>query len=265
MKKTQRLTETAIMLALASILSLLSIINMPFGGNVSAFSMLPIAVIAFRYKTAWGIFTGFVYGLLQMLLGMQNLTYATSPAAVVAIVLLDYLVAFAVLGFAGIFRRIIKDNGTAFALGTFVGCALRYVCHVISGCTVWAGVSIPSSDGLIYSLAYNAAYMVPETLLTVVAAYYAGKAFTLTSDKIVRVPVGEGVTAGLYSALPLVLSVVIGFVLIFSMMQTEEGFDITGISTADVFSWIRVLIVFAVGAAASVCVAVFHKLKKRAA
>ena len=79
-----------------------------------------------------------------------------SPAAAAAIILLDYIIAFIVLGLGGIFRKLFRSQGGALAAGTLLACLLRYVCHVISGCTVWAGLSIPSQDALLYSLAYNA-------------------------------------------------------------------------------------------------------------
>lgn len=242
------------MLALGTVLSMVYIVELAFGGKVTAFSMLPIIVIAYRYKTAWGLFAGFAYSLLQMLLGLKNLSYATSGAAVAAIILLDYVVAFTFLGFAGIFRGKIKDSGVALALGSVMVCALRYICHVISGCTVWAGVSIPSADGLIYSLAYNAAYMIPETLTTAVGAYFIGKAFVITEENIRRVKLENSASTNLYAAIPPVMSVVIAFVLIFGMIQTEEGFDITAITRADAFSWISVAVIIAIGAAVSLAI-----------
>ena len=110
MKKSLRLTETAIMIALGFILSMLKINDMPFGGSVTVFSMLPVIVVAYRYGTAWGLLAGFAASFLQMLMGLKNLTYATSGAAVIAIIMLDYIVAFAVMGLGGIFRGKIKDQ-----------------------------------------------------------------------------------------------------------------------------------------------------------
>lgn len=254
MKKSLRLTESAVMLALAFVLSLIKVIDMPFGGSVTAFSMLPIAVIAYRYGTAWGLLTGFTYSVLQMLMGMKNLTYGTSAAAVVAIIMLDYIVAFTVIGLSGIFKGKIKDQGISLAAGTLVACVLRYLCHVISGCTVWAGVSIPDSDGLIYSLAYNATYMIPETLLTITGAFFAGKILTLGSEQIKRLPMEKSSLKNLITALPIVLSAVIAFAVICSMMQSEAGFDITALADTEIYDWISVIVVIAVGAAAGLII-----------
>lgn len=262
MKKSLRLTESAIMLALAFVLSMVKVVDMPFGGSVTAFSMLPIIVIAYRYRTAWGLLTGTTYALLQMLMGLKNLTYATSAAACVAIIMLDYIVAFAVLGLGGIFRGKIKNQSSAITAGALTVCILRYICHVISGCTVWAGVSIPTSDGLIYSLAYNAAYMVPETLITVVGAYFAGKAFNLTDEKLKRIPMEKKAATNLLSSLPVAIAVVVCFVMLFGMMQSEDGFDITLIASVDMFKWISLAVILAVGVIASVVIRVAGNKKQ---
>lgn len=253
MNKTLRLTESAVMLALGFILSLLKIIDMPFGGSVTAFSMLPVIIIAYRYKTPWGLLVGFSASLLQMIMGIKNLTYATSAGAVIAIIMLDYVVAFTAMGLGGIFRGKIKDQGVSLASGALVACVLRYICHVISGCTVWAGVSIPDTDGLLYSLAYNAAYMIPETVVTVVGAYFVGKAFLLSEQQLKPVPMEKTAARNILSSIPAAVGVVVAFVLIFAMIQTEDGFDITALSSADIFDWLAPVIVLIVGIVVSGC------------
>lgn len=254
MNKTLRLTESAVMLALGFILSLLKIIDMPFGGSVTAFSMLPIIIIAYRYKTPWGLLVGLTASLLQMIMGIKNLTYATSAGAVIAIILLDYVVAFTAMGLGGIFRGRIKNQGASLAAGALTACVLRYICHVISGCTVWAGVSIPDTDGLLYSLAYNAAYMIPETVVTVVGAYFAGKVFLLTEQQLKPIPMEKTVARNILASVPAAIGVVVTFVLIFAMIQTEDGFDITALSQADIYDWLAPVIVFVLGIAVSAVV-----------
>lgn len=252
--KTLRLTESAIMLALGFILSLLKIIDMPFGGSVTVFSMLPVIIIAYRYGTAWGLLVGFTASLLQMLSGLKNLTYGTSAGAVVAIILLDYVVAFAAMGLGGIFRGRIKDQGVSIAAGAFAACLVRYICHTVVGCTVWAGVSIPTSDGLLYSMIYNAAYMIPETVITVVGAYFAGKIFTLADSQIKPVPMSGAAAKNMAAAVPAALGVVVAFVFIFAMVQTEDGFDISAIAQTDIFDWLAPVIVLITGVAVSIII-----------
>lgn len=259
------LTESAVMIALAFILSFLKVVDMPYGGSVTAFSMLPIIIIAFRYGTGWGLASGFAFSLLQMLMGLSSLSYATSAVAAVAIILLDYIVAFTALGLGGVFRTAVKDLGNAMALGALLTCVLRYICHVISGCTVWAGVSIPTSDGLLYSLGYNATYMIPETLITIMGAYYVGSLFTVTEPKIVRRPAsGARNVYGIVAALPVVLAVVVSAAFIFGMMQNPDdgSFDITAVSGYGINDWMPVIISMILGVLISFAVAAYGKVKK---
>ena len=104
------------------------------------------------------LITGFAGSLIQLLMGLKNLSYATSALAAVAIILLDYVFAFTVTGLGGLFRGRMKQI-PALISGTALACLLRYTFHVIAGCTVWAGLSIPDSQALLYSLAYNAIYI----------------------------------------------------------------------------------------------------------
>lgn len=181
-----RMTESAIMIALATVLSEIQIVNMPFGGSVTAFSMLPVIIIAYRYGTKWGLFTGGVYGLFQMLLGMNNLRYGTSFWSVLCIILFDYVVAFGVLGLGGLFRKSIKNQGAALAAGSLLVSVLRYACHFISGWAVW-GVWAPEGvPAWQYSISYNATYMVPEAIVTIVGALLISAFLDFTSRDITR-------------------------------------------------------------------------------
>lgn len=109
-KLALRLTESAIMIAAATILSMFKLVELPYGGSITLASMLPIVIIAYRYGTAWGILCGLVHGAIQLLLDPGPLSYVTGAASVVAVILLDYIVAFAVCGLAGIFRNMKKQS-----------------------------------------------------------------------------------------------------------------------------------------------------------
>ena len=93
-KTLRALTESAIMLALATALSLVKIVELPYGGSVTVASMLPVLIIAYRYGVKWGLLTGAAYGGVQQLLGLKNLSYVTTWQSVLAVILLDYVVAF---------------------------------------------------------------------------------------------------------------------------------------------------------------------------
>lgn len=185
-KITRKITESAVMLALATVLSYFKLLNLPYGGSITLCSMLPVMLMAYRYGTYWGLFNGFVYSVIQLLFGLDNLSYATSSGAVVAIIMLDYIMAFTAIGFGGIFRKIFKEQTSAVSVGMSFICLLRYICHVISGCTVWAGVSIPDGEALVYSLAYNATYMLPELIVSVIGAVYVSSAVDFGGENLRR-------------------------------------------------------------------------------
>ena len=99
-QKTKTLVECALMVALSTILSFITIYEMPQGGSITAVSMMPLVLASFRHGPKWGLFTGFTYGLLQMMLGIKNVMYCTTFGAMVLCVLLDYLLAYGVMGIA---------------------------------------------------------------------------------------------------------------------------------------------------------------------
>ena len=81
-KNTRKLTETAIMLALAVALSYVKIFDLPMGGSVTLFSQVPIIIIGYRYGWKWGVSTGILYGILEMLLqGLGNFAYVKGVGA----------------------------------------------------------------------------------------------------------------------------------------------------------------------------------------
>lgn len=206
--KTERLTTSAIMLALAATLAvtcaLIPFLNLPFGGGFTIASMLPIVIVSYMYGLRWGLFTSFTYAFLQI---MMDLALGTSSSVVmalfmptsdgymgafagVAIVVIDYLIAYTVLGLGGIFRNKIKNKSVALCLGAILALTLRYIAHIASGAIfygAWAewffsqegfyaiGAKILErfSGGvlaLIYSVFYNGLYMIPEIVITAVAA-----------------------------------------------------------------------------------------------
>lgn len=235
-KRVLKLTETALLIALATVLSLVKLFELPYGGSITAFSMVPILIVAFRYGAKWGMLAGFVNSLIQLLLGMGTLSYATSAVAAIAIILLDYIFAFSFFGLAGIFKKQIKNDAVAAAVGTTFVCVIRYFFHVVSGCTVWAGISIPTGAALMYSLSYNATYMIPETIINVVMAFWIFKTLdfngeTITIAKKTSVSAKTVIFSSL-SILSLVAAIVIDTVAFFMPLQNAESgeFDFSQVS-----------------------------------
>ena len=139
------LVEGGIMIALATLLSFIKVFEMPQGGSVTAVSMAPILIYSCRHGVKKGLVVSTVYGILQS-------------------ILLDYLLAFGVLGIAGMW----KGRQLTELLGCCVAIALRYVVLVISGVVVWGSYAPEGVSPLRYSIGYNASYMLPEGILTIV-------------------------------------------------------------------------------------------------
>lgn len=205
--KTRRLTESAMLLALAIVLELVSKMFIPeqaFGGQITIVSMLPVLLISYRYGMKWGFLASFTYALLEMVLGAKTVSAAFLPGyfgdeamIVNALVmcLLDYVLAYTLLGLGGCFRNRIKSPGLALMSGSLVALICRYTAHVISGYILFSGWAewyftqdgfpawgarlvealAPGMLGLVYSMVYNAMYMVPEMIFTAVAAVVIGR------------------------------------------------------------------------------------------
>lgn len=246
--KTKSLVECAIMIALATVLSMIKLAELPYGGSITIASMLPIAIIAYRRGMGWGLGSAFVYGIVQQLLGLNSLSYVTTWQSIVAVILLDYIVAFTVIGFAGIFRNKIENQALGLTLGCVFVSILRYICHVISGATVWAGLSIPTQAALSYSFIYNATYMLPECIILAVTAVYIGSVIDFREEKLKRVVKSDtkayspaiNVVAGLVAA----GAVIYDAVEVFSHLQNAETgeFDITGLAAVNWTAFIAVTV-----------------------
>lgn len=189
-KSTRRLVESAIMIAIGTVLSMFPF-SAPwaFGGGVTICSMLPLVIIAHRYGTKWGLFTAFVYSVLQLILGVSNVQFAAGYGFVLAVgvLLLDYILAFTVIGLSACFNGVIKNHLVSIVVGIVFTFALRFVCHFLSGWIIW-GVITPNEMGLVaplYSLIYNGGYMLPETIITALVAvltYKPLKRYWLAED-----------------------------------------------------------------------------------
>ncbi len=205
--KTKRLTESAMLLAVAIVLELVSkmfIPEMPFGGQITLVSMLPVVLISYRHGVKWGLVAGVTYALLEMALGAKTVAAAFQPGYfgdgvmllnAFIMCVLDYLVAFTVLGLGGIFRNRFEKPATALMAGALVALGARYLAHIASGYILFAGWAewfftqegfpawgaalvaslSPEALGLTYSVVYNGFYMIPEIVFTMIASVLLAK------------------------------------------------------------------------------------------
>ena len=165
-KNLVKIVLSALLIALGTVLSeVVPSVSLPFGGSITVFSMVPMCLLGYMFGVKWGVFANLVYGAVQMMFGLNNLSYATWWGAAVVIVLFDYIVAYGVLGFSGVFKGKIKNEFVACLLGVLLAVFLRYVCHFITGVTVWREVA-DLWGAIWFSITYNGAYMIPEMVIT---------------------------------------------------------------------------------------------------
>ena len=179
----QRLAECGIMLALAVVLNEFTPIKLPFGGSVTFFAQLPIVIISYRHGLKYGLFTGFAMSIIEMLFGLANFSYVTGIVAYLILIFADYVIAFSSLGLGGIFRSKIQNQAAALAAGGALVSVIRFICHFISGATIWSGYA-EDTPVLIYSLGYNASYMLPELIITVIGALVVGSLLDLRAPRL---------------------------------------------------------------------------------
>jgi thiamine transporter len=187
-KSLLRLVESAVLIAVGTVLSIMSFPGFwPLGGSITLCAMLPIVVLAHRHGTAWGLLCGLIYALLQMVLGFQNVQYATSTMMALDIVMLDYILPFTLIGLSAVFNKAVAKRPLSIALGILMTFSLRFLCHFASGIIIW-GALFPNELGWaapLWSLSYNGSYMLPETLITLAVAlltYRPLKRFWLAED-----------------------------------------------------------------------------------
>ena len=153
---TKQLTYSAVALALAMVCSMIKFANLPMGGSVTLCSMLFIVLIGYWFGPYVGLTTAFAYGLLQFV--VEPIFY-TLPQ-----MLIDYPLAFGALGLAGFFAG--KKHG--LQLGYLVGVIGRYIFAVISGVVFFGAYAPEGTPAIVYSLGYNATYIVPEAVITLI-------------------------------------------------------------------------------------------------
>lgn len=175
----QTMIEISLFAALGLVFDLIIPYRLPQGGSVSL-AMLPIFVMAFRHGVKGGVATGAIIGTLQLLFG----AYIFTPIQFV----LDYTFAYGVVGMAGVMAGRLKAAAkagdfrkiaTTVVIGSFIGAFLRYAAHVVSGIVFFAEYA--EGPVVLYSLTYNAAYMVPSfavSALVLVALFKTAPRFT---------------------------------------------------------------------------------------
>lgn len=153
---TKQLVYSAVAIALAIVCSMIKLFEMPMGGSVTLLSMLFIVLIAYWYGPYVGIMTAVAYGLVQF---VTEPIFYTIPQ-----MLLDYPLAFGALGLAGFFNK--KKWG--LQIGYAVGVLGRFIFATISGVVFFGSYAPEGMHPLAYSAGYQASYLIPEAVVTLI-------------------------------------------------------------------------------------------------
>lgn len=172
-KKVLILVEGAVMIAMATVLSFIQVFKLPWGGSITLLSMLPIALFSIKRGVKSGLIVAFLYSLIQFGQGIMDglFGWGLTTGMLIACILLDYILAFTVLGLSGLFRKTLAGQIAGIALAVI----LRFVCHFLSGVVIWHSFgqlweAFYTENTYLYSLLYNGAYMLPELIFTVAGA-----------------------------------------------------------------------------------------------
>ena len=168
------LVEGAAMVALATVLSFCRVFKLPWGGSITLLSMLPIVLFSIRRGVKKGLIVSFVFSLVQFFQGVLDglFGWGLTPGMLIACILLDYILAFFVLGLAGLFRR---KGIVGWICGIALAVGLRFVCHFLSGVVIWGSFGelwsgFSTDNTWLYSFLYNGCYMLPEMIFTIIGA-----------------------------------------------------------------------------------------------
>ncbi len=249
-KQTLALCEAGIMIALSTVLAMLKLIDMPYGGSVTFAQMLPILIYAYRHGARYGMGAALTASLIQLLLGMENFSYLPLVTwySVIVLALLDYVVAYSVFGVVG-FLKNKMDYPRAMMVGAVSASVVRYLCHVVSGFTAWTAFELPDGAVLAYSFGYNATYMIPETIVLAAATYYICSAVDFSKEtptRTKRLATNSNIALmRLMSGVAVFAAIIVDTVLVFSELQDAETgeFMISNLANVDWISFAVVTLV----------------------
>lgn len=186
--KTRVLTESAILVALSiAAFTVSDMLPWPFlyGGGFTLFGQVPIIIVSYRHGIKNGLAASTVLAIFEMIIGYRNFTYVTGIVAYLIVAFADYIVAFGCLGLGGMFKGKLGRQSAELVLGGIIVCIIRFICHFISGITIWAGYCPEDMAIAAYSFIYNGSYMAIELVLTVIGLLAVGKMFKLDKEKLI--------------------------------------------------------------------------------
>lgn len=171
--KILAIAEGAVMVAMAWVVDFLcSLIPydaiLPFGGSISL-GMVPIIYYSYRRGWKWGLGAGLVFAGIQMLMSL-SVPPANTIGALILCILLDYVLAYAVIGLSDLFAKFFGHRLVlGYAMGAAIVCLIRMVFSILSGAILWGSSAPEGMNVWVYTLVYNMSYMIPNAILSAVA------------------------------------------------------------------------------------------------
>ena len=174
---TKMLSMGAICMALSSVLSMIRLFSLPMGGSITPASMLPMMLFAYVYGVGPGCTLGVLYGVMQFMLdGGNAAAYGFVP------MLLDYPIAFGLMGLAGLFRKM-KNVRVGLSLGMVAGCIGRFAASFTSGVVFYGAYAPEGWNPVWYSIVYNGTYMGAECIICAVLTLLVGERLAREAKK----------------------------------------------------------------------------------
>ena len=152
----KKFTMSAILLAIAYVLSFVKLLHLPFGGSITLFSMLFISFPSYFFVAKYGLIASISYSLLQLIID----PYIVHPVQLV----LDYIIGFSCFGLVGLFGKEEKD----FMLGFIIACCMRFLSSSISGYIFFKEYAPEGWNPILYTVVYNGSYVFTECILSLI-------------------------------------------------------------------------------------------------
>ncbi len=198
-QKLYILCECAILIAVAAVLAMIRLWRSPLGGSVTLLSMLPVMIISIRHGIKWGLGSGFVFSVIQLIQGLDTVGSIPTATGVVMAIIFDYIMPFTCLGLAGVFmkKQFVSKKSEYLAIlgGIVLALVLRFLCHFGVGSLLWYEITKLADWGdpwntyvekygmWSYSFIYQIMYLGPDSLLVLLASPIVPKLRKMTLTK----------------------------------------------------------------------------------
>ena len=161
--QTRVIAEIVVFAALSCVLYVVTLpfLTLPYGGSITAGSMVPILWLSLRRGSRVGIFGGIIFGLVALPVDVTRLPYSPIAPNPVSI-LFDYPIAFGVIGLAGLFK-------TRPLVGVTVASVAKFLAHFVSGIVFW--YMFAPVHPVVWSAVYNGSFMTGEFIISIILMY----------------------------------------------------------------------------------------------